>query len=46
MTIPHPAPHPAVADLAPRIAARAEEIEAARRLPADLAADLLNELAR
>ncbi len=40
MTIPHPAPHPAVAALAPVIAARAEEIEAARRLPADLAADL------
>lgn len=33
-------PHPAVAELAPRIAARAEEIEAARRLPADLAAEL------
>lgn len=33
-------PHPAVAELAPRIAARAEEIEGARRLPADLAAEL------
>jgi alkylation response protein AidB-like acyl-CoA dehydrogenase len=33
-------PHPAVATLAPVIAARAEEIEAARRLPADLAAEL------
>ena len=33
-------PHPAVAQLAPVIAARAEEIEAARRLPADLAATL------
>ncbi|MFC3711681.1 acyl-CoA dehydrogenase family protein [Sphingoaurantiacus capsulatus] len=34
------APHPDVADLAPKVAARAEEIEAARRLPADLAAEL------
>jgi alkylation response protein AidB-like acyl-CoA dehydrogenase len=31
-----------VAELAPRIAARAEEIEEARRLPADLAAELAN----
>lgn len=34
------APHPAVAVFAPIVAARAEEIEAARRLPADLAAEL------
>lgn len=33
-------PLPAAAELTPRIAARAEEIEGARRLPADLAAEL------
>lgn len=33
-------PLPVVAELAPRIAARAEEIEEARQLPADLAAEL------
>src|SRR5437868_7447597 len=39
----HSQPHPLLAtaqQLAPRVAARSEEIEAARRLPADLAQEL------
>lgn len=40
MTMPQPHALPIVAELAPRIAARAGEIEEARRLPADLAAEL------